>query len=340
MRITRDTLLKAAKTYVSQRTMRDRHIICVYLTGSLIDDLPLLGGTADIDLVFVHDDIPPAPREIVRLTPTVHLDLAHHDQALYKEPKKLRLDPWIGSYLINDPIVLHGTQHWFEYVQAIVASQFSHPENIYQRAYNLVEKARQTWLDYQLNPQEADIQHIWAYLKALEEASNALVILNDPPLTERRFLLEYPEKVAGLGHPEMAASLINLFIPHQDLIDQLPTWIKTWNLDLNAQSGQPDYPVELHTHRLTYYTSAVEALSTDQPAAALWILFRTWTRQALYFKDSPEQTKNWFTVFSEAQFLGENFQRRLDELDQYLDQTEEIIETWGKTNGINFLGVI
>ncbi len=337
MRITRDTLLKAAKTYVMQHTMRDRHVICVYLTGSLIDDLPLLGGTADIDLVFVHDDTPAAPREIVRLTPTVHLDLAHHDQAIYKEPKKLRLDPWIGSYLIKDPIVLHGTQHWFEYVQAIVASQFSHPENVYQRAFTLAQKARQTWLDYQLDPQEADIQHIWAYLKALEEASNALVILNDPPLTERRFMLDFPEKAAALGQPEMAANLINLFIPNQDKLQNMADWIKQWTQDLTNHEDRTDFPVELHPHRLTYYTSAVEALSVDHPAAAMWTLLRTWTRYALYFKDSPEKTEHWFSVFKDSLFLGENFQQRLDELDQYLDKTEEIIESWGKTNGIRFL---
>jgi hypothetical protein len=337
MRITRDTLLKAAKTYVMQQTMRDRHVICVYLTGSLIDDLPLLGGTADIDLVFVHDDTPPAPREIVRLTPTVHLDLAHHDQTIYKEPKKLRLDPWVGSYLIKDPVVLYGTQHWFEYVQAIVASQFSHPENVYQRGFTLAEKARQTWLDYQLNPQEADIQHIWAYLKALEEASNALVILNDPPLTERRFLLDFPDKVTALGYPEMAANLINLFIPNQEILNDLSGLIKTWSQELTNREGEKAYPVELHPHRINYYTSAVEALSMDHPAAAMWILLRTWTRYALYFKDSPEKTEKWFSAFSDAFFLGEHFQQRLDELDQYLDKTEEIIENWGKTNGINFL---
>jgi hypothetical protein len=37
MRITRDTLLKAAKTYVMQQTMRDRHVICVpYLAAQRI----------------------------------------------------------------------------------------------------------------------------------------------------------------------------------------------------------------------------------------------------------------------------------------------------------------
>lgn len=334
MRITRETLLKAAKTYVIQRTKRDRHIICVYLTGSLIDDLPLLGGTADIDLVFVHDDQTPAPREIVRLTPTVHLDLAHHDQTIYKEPRGLRLDPWVGSSLIKDPIVLHGTQHWFEFVQASVFSQFSQPENVYNRALPLVERARQMWLDNQLDPQEATLDHVWAYLKALEEASNALIILDGPPLTERRFLLNFHQRASDLGHPDLGAMLVNLFIPNQELLNNLPEWVQVWKQDLYSLEGAAQFPVELHPHRLNYYTNAVDALTIDHPAAALWILMRTWTRFALFFKDQPQKLENWKKYFTQSQFFGEDFQTRLDGLDQYLDRIEEIIETWAKQNGI------
>ena len=159
MRITRDTLLKAAKTFVQQQTYRDRDIVCVYLSGSLIDDLPLLGGTADIDLFFIHDEAPRQPREIIQLTPDIHLDLAHHDQSIYNQPRELRLDPWIGSYLIKDPIVLYATQHWFEFTQATVFSKFAQPENVMRRAIPFAENARQTWLDYQFDPQAAGYSH-------------------------------------------------------------------------------------------------------------------------------------------------------------------------------------
>ncbi len=334
MRITRDTLLKAAKTYVIQRTNRDRHIICVYLTGSLIDDLPLLGGTADIDLVFVHDDQTPPPREIVRLTPTVHLDLAHHDQSIYKEPRSLRLDPWVGSSLIKDPVVLHGTQHWFEYIQASVFSQFSQPENVYNRALPMVERARQTWLNDQLDPQEPNIDHIWAYLKALEEASNALIVLDSPPLTERRFMLNFHERTREIGHPELEPALVNLFIPSETVMNELTQWVELWKNDLKTLENETEYPVELHPHRLNYYTNAVDALVVDHPAAALWILLRTWTRFALYYKEDSKRMQNWENFFTQGHYLGEGYQERLDGLDQYLDKIEEIIETWAKQNGI------
>lgn len=338
MRITRTTLLKAAKTFVAQRTAKDRHIICVYLTGSLIDDLPLLGGTADIDLVIVHDDAPPAPREIVRLTPNVHIDLAHHSQSIYKEPKQLRLDPWVGSYLIKDPIVLHGgSQHWFEFVQASVFSQFNNPENVYKRAMPLIESARQTWLNHQLDPQEANVEHVWGYLKALEDAANALVLLGGPPLTERRFLLSYPERAEALGHPEMASAFTNLVLPDMNVLSELPVWIESWKKDLTENADAVGFPMELHPHRLNYYTNAVEALSSDFPSAAAWILLRTWTRFALHFNDNPKKLANWQQAFSQAQLYGDAFQTRLDELDQYLDMTEEIIEGWAAKNGVETL---
>ena len=198
MRITRDTLLKAAKTFVQQRTYRDRDIVCVYLSGSLIDDLPLLGGTADIDLFLIHDKPPAQPREVIQLIPDIHLDLAHHDQSIYNQPRELRLDPWVGSYLIKDRSFYLPRSTGLSLHQATVFSHLNGPENVIGRAIPFAEAARQTWLDYQLNPQEPDISTIRKYLQALEQSSNAVAILNGAPITERRFLLQFSSISSGL----------------------------------------------------------------------------------------------------------------------------------------------
>jgi len=278
MRITRDILLKAARTVVQQRTMRDKHILCVYLTGSIIDDLPLLGGTADIDLIFVHDDTPPEPREILRLTPDVHLDLAHHDQSIYNQPRELRINPWIGSYLLKDPIVLHSTQHWFEFIQATVKATFNQPETVLQRAIPLAEEARQTWLDFQLDPQEPNPERIWAYLQSLEQAANSLAILEGAPLTERRFMLQFPKRVAELGYPGMASGLVDLIAPQMPDSNTIERWILDWKETLTKVGQLPDCPLALNPIRHGYYTRAASALVIEQPAAALWIMLHTWTR--------------------------------------------------------------
>jgi len=78
MRITREALMKVVRDTVTQRLRTDRSIVSIYLTGSLLEEEYLLGGAADIDLVIVHNDYPGPEREIVPLTDTVHLDIAHH----------------------------------------------------------------------------------------------------------------------------------------------------------------------------------------------------------------------------------------------------------------------
>lgn len=335
MRVTRDLLLKAARTAVQQRTLRDKRIVCAYLTGSLIDDLPLLGGTADIDLVFVHDSPPAKPREVVRLTPDVHLDLAHHDQRLYNQPRELRLNPWVGSYLVKDPIVLHGTQHWFEFVQATVFSRFYQPESVIGRAQPLADKARQTWLDFQLDPQEPGADRIWLYLQALENAANAVALLNGPPLTERRFLLQFPERMSELGYPGLAAGLVELLgdsLPDESVLQQ---WQSDWQKAMQQAGSLPDCPINLNPIRHPYFFRAVEALAHDQPAAALWIMQRTWTQAILSSPKMKPSLEVWEKSFAQLGLMGSAFQTRLNALDLFLDQVEVIIEKWAEINGLD-----
>lgn len=333
MRITRDILLKAARTAVQQRTMRDRHIVCVYLTGSLIEDLPLLGGTADIDLIFVHDHAPELPREIMRLTPDVHLDLAHHDQSIYNQPRELRLNPWVGSNLVKDPIVLHGTQHWFEYVQATVFSKFYQPEYVIGRSLPLVEKARQTWLDFQLDPKDPDPTRIWLYLQAIENAANSLAVLNGTPLTERRFLLQYPERVKELGYPGMSSGLSDLLGKSLPSFNDFKEWQKDWQESLLLVGKSENCPISLNPIRFPYYTRAVEALSNDRMDAALWIVLRTWTQAILCLPEEVAANACWQEKLSRIGLMDSSFQERLNALDLYLDQVEEIIEKWAEING-------
>ncbi|MGB8253336.1 MAG: hypothetical protein WCF08_08970, partial [Anaerolineaceae bacterium] len=96
MHITRDLLINAARDFVTSSVKADRSIAAVYLTGSLLTDTPLLGGTTDIDLVFVHDRLPVVPREIHRFTDEITLDLYHHNQVIYEQPRLLRVDPTLG----------------------------------------------------------------------------------------------------------------------------------------------------------------------------------------------------------------------------------------------------
>src|SRR5512143_1211564 len=96
MRINRETLLNLASDTVARHAREDRGILSAYLCGSLLGEDYLLGGAADIDLVFIHMDAFPQAREIVRLTDEIHLDIAHLSQKDFREPRRLRLHPWLG----------------------------------------------------------------------------------------------------------------------------------------------------------------------------------------------------------------------------------------------------
>ena len=115
MRLTRDLLIGSARTTAEELQIRHDDLVCVYLTGSVQEEEPLIGGTTDIDLICVHSIHAPTAREILPLGENCHLDIAHYTQSQYGKSKTLRLNPWLGSFLCYKPLVLFDNQHWFEY---------------------------------------------------------------------------------------------------------------------------------------------------------------------------------------------------------------------------------
>src|SRR5688572_11042855 len=96
MRVTKDSLIRIAKETAQERAYNDSNIIAAYLTGSLLSNEPMIGGTADIDLVFVHKNEPTKKREFKKLTSDFHLDVIHRAKDDFKSPRELRGDPWLG----------------------------------------------------------------------------------------------------------------------------------------------------------------------------------------------------------------------------------------------------
>ena len=100
MRITKEMLLNIAEDTVAKRVKEDPTIMAAYLQGSILREEPLLGGTTDIDLVFIYAG-GNRHREIARLTDEITLDIEYHPQNLYRPPRALRADPWLG-YAVYD----------------------------------------------------------------------------------------------------------------------------------------------------------------------------------------------------------------------------------------------
>src|ERR1041384_3955240 len=149
MRVTRESLIRIAKETAQQRAFTERDIIAAYLTGSIVSDAdPLLGGTSDIDIIFVHIDEPKQPREFVKLTPDFHLDISHRAKAEFKRPRDLRLDPWLG-WEMYDPMLLFEREKFCEFVQAGLRAgfEFNAPAPALQRSRTLLSHGRQIWRD-------------------------------------------------------------------------------------------------------------------------------------------------------------------------------------------------
>lgn len=334
MRITRETLLKAAKDWTAARLRQDRSVVCVYLTGSLLQEEPLLGGTTDIDLVFVHPNEPEKPREIVRLTDDVHIDVAHLSQSVFHQPRHLRVDAWVGSYLCAGPVMLHDTQHWFEFTQASAFSQFFRPENVMERARPAAESARQAWLELHSLTDAPDAAARWTYLKALENAANAIALLNGPPLTERRFLLNFPGRAAAVNRPGLAGGLVDLFLPQVPEAEIWKIWLENWKKAYTAASQLTSVLPRLHPCRLRYYERSADALFTDQPGAAAWMLLRTWTLALLNLPQGNPHFAAWEEACRTCGLGESDFSHRLADLDVYLDSVEETLDIWAQANGV------
>ncbi|HVN53873.1 MAG TPA: hypothetical protein VMT46_06040 [Anaerolineaceae bacterium] len=334
MRITRETLLKLAQEAVAERVRANRGIVTAYVAGSVLTQEPLLGGTTDIDLFLIHDSRPPYEREIVRLSPEVHLDIVHHSQALYHQPRHLRTDLWLGSTLYFNPILLHDTQHWFEFTQSSVRSLFWQADNVMRRSRPLAEKARQTWMRLQTG-ERGPVEGFSLYLAALEAAADAIASLTGAPLSERRFLIDFSARAQAVEQAGLGVGLAGLLGQANIDVDTVRGWIPAWRAAFLEAGNQIETPVDRQPLRLGYYERAIEALlSSDAPQTALWPLLNTWVHSLTLLADGSEHLNAWEMACAALGFAGKDFQDRLAGLDAYLDSIEETLDRWGAANGV------
>ena len=210
MRITREMLLKVAQEMIAQRSKEDLRLLSVYLHGSVLEDEPLLGGTADIDLFFVHDHDVSTEREIVRVTDDIHLDIAHYSRKAYRQTRELRLHPWLGPTIYSCRI-LYDPQHFMDFVQASVRGQFYRAEHVIGRVRPQVEQARKVWLALVQSPSSSDTNNIiGSYLRAVALAASAIASLTGSLLTERRFLLKFADQAKAVGQPGLYVGMLGL----------------------------------------------------------------------------------------------------------------------------------
>jgi hypothetical protein len=334
MRITRDSLRKIAANIASERTRYNRHLVTIYMTGSILDEDPLLGGTTDVDLIFIHDSEPPFKREIIPVTDDVHIDIGHLPQSLFLQPRALRGEAWLGSFLCCSPVLLHDTQHWFEFTQASVCAQFHQPENALRRARPLAEKARQSWMNLYSESKASWPKVVLSYLNILRKAANSIACLNGPPLTERRFMLQYPERAELAGQPELAHTLAALYTGESLADEDWQVWLQSWEKDYLTAAQQEHSAARLHPSRKNYYRKAAAAMwEAGQKQAAVWPILNTWT-DAVAATTADQPDNEWTNAVQQLGLGTQDLSGRLEAVDHYLDQVEETLDGWAEEHGV------
>ncbi|OGO63078.1 MAG: hypothetical protein A2029_15085 [Chloroflexi bacterium RBG_19FT_COMBO_47_9] len=332
MRINQNMLLKLASDTVSKYVDADRTLLAVYLQGSLLGDSPLIGNTADIDLFFIHTNEVAHDREIVRISDEVHLDISHHTHMLYRQPRELRVHPWLGP-AIYDCKIMYDPQHFMDFVQASVRGQFTSAGNVLARVRRQAGHAREIWESFYTHPNPPSPQDASLYLHALEHAANAVASLSGQLLTERRFLLDLPTRVEAVGKPGLYAGFLGLL--GSSLVDAktIRAWFPEWQSAYHALPTSTA-PMRLHPHRWFYYAHAVDAiLNNPAPQDAIWPVWRTWTHAICALPADMPQRTDWQKAGEHLGLLGASFAEKVAGLDAYLDMVEELIDTWARENG-------
>lgn len=334
MRITKDLLLTIARNTVAERTFRNRNIVCIYLVGSLTKEEPLLGGTTDIDLVFVHVDEPQQAREIVPVAEEFHLDIWHYEQSIFGQPRKLRTDAWVGSFIAQYALQMYDTQHFFEFTQAGVFAHFFLPSNVLVRAKSFMQPARQRWMNMQLQEKPFSAKGVADYLRCVYEAGNAIACISGSPLVERRFILDLPARTEAIERPGLGSGLIDLFTKSEMPNDQWQSWLDNWERAFNVLNEEQEVPEDFQTARKAYYRQAVEVLSSDNPQAAMWVLLWVWSRMVELLPMRSVEYKEWHEFCAQANLDRSHFQERLAALDAYLEVVEDTLDEYAQLNGL------
>ena len=223
----------------------------------------------------------------------MHLDIAPHHQTLYHHPRHLRTGLWLGSTLYFNPILLHDTQHWFEFTQASVRSLFWQADNVMRRARPLAEKARQTWMRLQAG-ERSPVEGFSLYLDALEAAANAIAGLTGSPPSERRFLIDFSSRAQAVEQTGLAAGLAGLLGQANVDVETVQGSIPAWKAAFLEAGNQIAAPVERQPLRLGYYERGIEALlSGETPETALWPLLYTWVHSLAILPDGSAHLKAW-----------------------------------------------
>ena len=335
MRLTKERLLRLSDSYMVQRSRKDRTIVCAYLTGSILRDYPFINGTTDVDIIMIHSDLQQAYREVTGIAEDATFDIYHYPREYFANPRNLRTDPWVGSSLCFDPIVLFGKGHWYEFVLSSVEASFFLPENCLQRAMVFNREAHKYYFKLQkLVNTQFDVTYAFNYMLCIENAVNSIACLSKRPLTMRHFLQDFIECCNDIGNTGLVGETIGLITENTNLEQYYQYYTQYWNyyFDYFSNYVRADFYPEYGKFRLPYYQKAVEAFWEAHLPSAIWIMLNTWTH--IFSAMNMEQNEGYHSFLGMNGLTPQQGPKRMEEIDHFLEQVDDTIDSWSKSHGI------
>jgi len=334
LRLNRESILNFINQTINRRAQSRRDLIAVYSCGSFLGDNYLLNGSGDVDLIFVLGEKPEKERELTRISDDLFLDISFRTENEYRDTRALRVDPWLGPE-ISTCKILHDPQHFLDYVQASVRGQFERPDHVFQRAKSFADLGRSEW--YRLVDGKAREENAFlaaGYLHAIWMTLNAIASLDGPPIAERRLMLEFPSRAEAAGEPGLFQALLGMLGADKISAELMIDWKTAWAEAFSAVQTE-ESPERFHPVRLKYFQGAFGSdLNPEQLNEGLWTFLKTWAEIACSLPEDSDQWKVWSTAFNILELNKPSLDSRLQALDALLDNVEEILDDWGRKNGI------
>lgn len=330
MIITRERLIELAEREAAKRGER-RGLLAAYVVGSVAAGDPLLAGCADVDVVMIHADPPLRDREIVPLSPDVHLDLHHHTRSRFDPPRALRTDPDLGPALCQ-AIRVYDPDHFFDWVQAGACAQFDLPAHRVGRGRRLLSRARE--IRASLGASDSSPQD---FLRAAFDGANAALMVGGPPCTGRRLIPEFRERFDQMDQLHLFRELIQLYGGDRADSWNLPDWIAAWAKDCDRTISEGTSPLMLPVRRDYFLRAFHELADSGQPEAILPLLVIHWpgSSQLRDGSGSPvEHSEAYDDLLNTVDLTPERVESRKFDLEAVLDQMELSLEAWAERHGV------
>lgn len=322
MRVTREILIDLAREEAERRGQIE-DVLSGYLIGSVASGDPIIGGSADIDLVLIHRFEPARIREIVPLSNDIHLDITHHSSEVYGYPPDLRIDPWIGPSMC-EPIFLYDPDHFFERAQAGVRGQFYRSDHTHTRSLAFLNRAREAKPDITTNP-----AWVTQYLTSAMEAANALATLGGFPIAGRSMSILLKSRLLELEFEDSWIEFQSLFGGNELQEELIAGWIDAWEAAFDAVSH---HDLMFNPVRKNYYLkSFLSFIDMGNAKEIVWSLVTTWGNAIKILHEVGEDGQfynGWESALEHFRLSPDDRAARDNDLENFLDHVEEVLEGW------------